>query len=890
MKKKLLFLFAVLISAVGTWAQNEDMLSTPLTLEAIEAGRVSFKNQAEGPVAYRVNGGEAQTIMSKEWGEITVAAGDKVAFFGDNASYGNNGTSILACNTDCYIYGNIMSLVSSSNFATSYKLEGNDAFYALFSGNTYLKNHPSHQLMLPATTLTEKCYNYMFDGCTGLTKAPALPATTLAEGCYNGMFRGCTGLTKVSELPATTLAKGCYTYMFRGCTGLIEVPDLPATTLAEECYTEMFKDCTGLTKAPALPATTLDYGCYSSMFSGCTGLTEAPALPATTLAENCYGSMFYGCSGLTEAPALPATTLARNCYGYMFYGCTGLTKAPELFATTLVVWCYRYMFGGCKNLNNVTCLATNISARQATLGWLNGVAANGTFTKVRGVDWHTSQIPEGWTVKIYGEDTSEDEDMFSTPLTLEAIKSGKITFDNKALGPVTYRVNGGEMQTIKSGTTGSIDVNVDDKVAFYGNNQFYGSSEFGYLNSSRLLCTADCYVYGNVMSLISSTDFANAKTLTERYAFRYLFCSNTYLRSHHKKTLELPAKTLTEECYSHMFYGCSGLTVAPALPATILAMSCYWNMFYGCTGLTKAPELPATTLAGECYSGMFADCTGLTVAPELPATSLVDGCYRDMFARCKGLTVAPELPATTLVQSCYSGMFMGCTGLTEAPKLPATTLAKYCYGGMFQACTGLTKAPALPVTTLVESCYSGMFRYCTGLTEAPELPATTLARECYSGMFQGCTGLTEAPALPATTLAENCYSSMFYGCSGLTEAPALPAMTLVRGCYSGMFADCKNLSCVTCLATDISGINCTPNWLYNVAATGTFIKAKSVDWSTGISGIPEGWTVVDYDMTGINGTTATANRVLISTYDLRGMKTANKKGLKIVKGRKVMTK
>ena len=37
----------------------------------------------------------------------------------------------------------------------------------------------------------------MFEDCTSLTKAPALPATTLANNCYFYMFGDCT---KVAEL------------------------------------------------------------------------------------------------------------------------------------------------------------------------------------------------------------------------------------------------------------------------------------------------------------------------------------------------------------------------------------------------------------------------------------------------------------------------------------------------------------------------------------------------------------------------------------------------------------------------------------------------------------------------------------------------------------------
>ena len=123
-----------------------------------------------------------------------------------------------------------------------------------------------------------------------------------------------------------TMADNCYSYMFNGCTGLTQAPALPATTLASSCYNNMFSGCTSLTQAPALPATTLAADCYQNMFNGCTSLTQAPALPATTLANYCYSDMFYGCTRLTQVPALPATTStsADYCYRNMFYGCRSL--------------------------------------------------------------------------------------------------------------------------------------------------------------------------------------------------------------------------------------------------------------------------------------------------------------------------------------------------------------------------------------------------------------------------------------------------------------------------------------------------------------------------------------------------------------------------------------
>ena len=65
-------------------------------------------------------------------------------------------------------------------------------------------------------------------------------------------------------------------------------------------------------------------------------------------------------------------------------------------------------------------------------------------------------------------------------------------------------------------------------------------------------------------------------------------------------------------------------------------------------------------------------------------------------------------------------------------------------------------------------------------------------------------------------------------------------------CYYGMFRNCTKINYIKCLATDISAPSCTTSWVSGVAPTGTFVKAASMnDWTTGTSGIPEGWTVVN---------------------------------------------
>ena len=481
------------------------------------------------------------------------------------------------------------------------------------------------------------------------------------------------------------------------------------------------------------------------------------------------------------------------------------------------------------------------------------------------------------------EDTSDSWlSMKATPLTFEAIEPASICFENYAAGPVTYRVNDGEPQEIAAGDQEWIDLdNPGDKVCFYGDNASYTDTSKGkyssiYDDGYGEYEDGHYYVYGNIMSLVNSTDFATATTLTGSYAFAHLFnysfWDNTEMKSHPTKDLVLPATTLTANCYEGLFYNCKGLTRAPtlpattlaancykemfrgcsnlveavtALPATTLASYCYSDMFCGCTGITAAPALPATTLTNYCYQRMFSGCTSLDAAPALPATNLAKGCYELMFQDCTNLDAAPALPATTLAANCYYEMFRGCTSLKEAPALPATVLTSSCYSGMFIACTSLTSAPTLPATEMAGKCYKAMFSDCTSLASAPALPALQLADECYSGMFSGCTALTKAPDLPALQLADECYSGMFSGCSALTTAPDLLASKLRDNCYEDMFKGCTKLNAIKCLASSISAEDCTYSWLEDVSPTGTFTMAASVGWKEGKNGIPTGWTVVE---------------------------------------------
>ena len=237
------------------------MLKTPLTLEAAVAGaKVTFKadkaNVAKD-IEYSTDGGATWTSGNTGGSGVEVTLtniGDKVMFRGDNSQYGkDNGSNppsynTISCTADCYVYGNIMSLIDKIGFATNKVLPtGTNTFYYLFKDNTCLKNHPNaaYTLELPATTLKEYCYRSMFFGCAALVTPPALPATELEDNCYQSMFDDCTSLETTPRLPATELKKGCYYSMFEDCTSLKEAwvkANVKVGAPDNECD-NMFEDC-----------------------------------------------------------------------------------------------------------------------------------------------------------------------------------------------------------------------------------------------------------------------------------------------------------------------------------------------------------------------------------------------------------------------------------------------------------------------------------------------------------------------------------------------------------------------------------------------------------------------------------------------------------------------
>ena len=358
-----------------------------------------------------------------------------------------------------------------------------------------------------------------------------------------------------------------------------------------------------LVTAPELPAMSLAGSCYAYMFSGCSSLVTVPELPAMTLATGCYSWMFNRCSSLVTAPELPAMTLAQSCYDFMFSRCSSLVTAPVLPAMSLVNSCYAYMFALCTSLNNVTMLATDISATNCLRNWLSNVAATGTLrtdSRLTGIPVNSpSGIPTGWT--------REDVDPwlnFTMP-------------------------NGGDITLTRNGNPTAVELE-------YSTDGGLNWSEWVEVNGVRTLTLQA----GGRAYIRNTSALSTGFNLDTSNYYQFAFSDSVEADGSVDSLICVdPANAvITDSCYWWLFRDCATMTQAPRLTAAVLAPNCYRAMFLRCYGLTHAADMDAVTLSAYCCRAMYQNCTALAVGADCPATIAAEGCYYQMYLYCSSLS------------------------------------------------------------------------------------------------------------------------------------------------------------------------------------------------------------------------------------------------------------
>jgi len=171
-------------------------------VKAISAGTTVTFNycEPEYSIKYSLNGGETWNDYTQVQ-DIPLNKDQEICFQGRRPNYKNalaeggstygapSTNPILWANKKCYIAGNVMTLLADRENLSDEAFDG--AFSKQNTNNTWLDIDPNDPLLLPATTLTLRCYKGMFRRCTSLQYAPDLPVETPFTECYSGMFRDC---------------------------------------------------------------------------------------------------------------------------------------------------------------------------------------------------------------------------------------------------------------------------------------------------------------------------------------------------------------------------------------------------------------------------------------------------------------------------------------------------------------------------------------------------------------------------------------------------------------------------------------------------------------------------------------------------------------------------
>lgn len=196
-----------------------------LTLEILTGGTLSWAtsgSNVERTISYSKDNGETWTDLtsSSSGTELPVESGDEILLKGTNSQYGTTRNTMSYFKKSSAYFnakGNIMSLIGGDDFVNLTTFDNKQyVFHNFFMTSNIVS---AKNLVLPVMSVTAHCYRAMFANCAYFEEAPELPATTMQERCYSYMFQN-TLIRKAPILPAETLATQCYMGMFEGCDAL----------------------------------------------------------------------------------------------------------------------------------------------------------------------------------------------------------------------------------------------------------------------------------------------------------------------------------------------------------------------------------------------------------------------------------------------------------------------------------------------------------------------------------------------------------------------------------------------------------------------------------------------------------------------------------------------
>ena len=370
--------YKVIVKNVSATALKNVDKTTPLTLVATEDGKITvyFMNgiTLANDIKYTINGGAEKTIAKNTEGsyDIVVKKGDVVQLYSNNTSLGGGGgvgargmTRAIDSGAKFInikpsmkteIYGNVMSLLKGKdNLASANSIEGNNAFYGLFAGADKLVNSPERNLVLPATSLKQGCYQDMFSGCKGIEKAPELPAPTLVKDCYSGMFADCSKLSAVKCLATDASADGCVKDWLEGAGKEAETTPVVETVKGSNLLTIPDAIPSNFTKVVAISKITVEPTSLTmrvgekATLKATVDPVEAKDSPIEWFSDDMYVATVNDKGEVTAVSAGSTKITVSTPEGGVFAVCEVNVKAEESKpdVTSLIVgkWLYEFKSG-----------------------------------------------------------------------------------------------------------------------------------------------------------------------------------------------------------------------------------------------------------------------------------------------------------------------------------------------------------------------------------------------------------------------------------------------------------------------------------------------------------------------------------------------------------------
>ena len=466
---------------------------------------------------------------------------------------------------------------------------------------------------------------------------------------FINLFKNCKDIITVPKLPATTLSENCYESMFEGCTSIIIAPELPATKLVDGCYKKMFLNCEKLSGICVNfndwnnGKNTLDWmkNVYlTGIFikpNNLIQITGDSFIKETWVTSETNDWFYIKNIGLYDSRInFDVNDLSNDIYNSNY---DNFYKNLQ-YSYNKIYWNNSYIYDEVEHKNIYKSIHTikpgEIIYFRNTSKFNNSEInnLNSSFIKTLNKIKIESQV---YSLEEYNNRNRMIIKIGGNILSLvsDEIDNKKYAYYLDNLFSTTQLIS----ENVSNFYT-NIDIN-DLKIP--GNIRGYEmfANQAKLINVPKFidneLLVHGCYERMFYNSGIKQLPELPATILTnECYKSMFQLCYNLK-----NVTLFLPAEKLTEFCYEKMFYACENIEILNlTYNAKEYGLGSFKQMFMYCYKLTYGPY------SNSIFKNENTD--------GFEMIKLTDQCYYEMFANCSSMIWSPDMPGIEITNTEYS--------------------------------------------------------------------------------------------------------------------------------------------------------------------------------------------------------------------------------------------